>query len=55
MGNQDNVRTLMILLGYFQSFIKRVVKKLWVAFIIKPLSLFRTISSIGVYDKRFPL
>ena len=54
MGNKDNVSTLMTRLGYFESFIKRVVKKLWVTFIIKPVSLFRTISSIGVCNKRFP-
>jgi hypothetical protein len=54
MGNKENVSTLMIRLGCFQSFIKRVVKRLRVTFIIRPVSLFRTISSIGVCDKRFP-
>jgi hypothetical protein len=36
MGNKENVSTLMIRLGCFQSFIKRVVKRLWVTFIVKP-------------------
>jgi hypothetical protein len=54
MGNKENVSTLMTRLGCFQSFVKRVVKRLWVTFIIKIVSLFRTIPPIGVCDKRFP-